>query len=186
MQCNPAHVEKGTELARQLEAQKDRPGCASALHMLNLEAMYLGELPEVADAFEKSVHEAFKKALEQADYNEAVGFFQGFAKGPSKQGFRAGKLDQDTLATPIYLKVWAHWQEVDRLQNVTELHNFLLKNGFTEATLGDPDRLKRLCGRIKYAPGKRGRPELTQIKPELRNREKGRFAERGVGIGIDA
>jgi hypothetical protein len=50
-----------------------------------------------------------------------------------------------------------HWQEIDRLPSVPKLKIFLQKNGLTEVIIGDISRLRRLCTRVGYAPGKRGR-----------------------------
>ena len=85
-------------------------------------------------------------------------FFQGFAEGVSKPGFKSGKFAQATDATPIYLTMWMHWQKVDRLSSVPALKNFLVKSGLSESMVGDISRLRKLCTRIGYAPGKRGRP----------------------------
>ena len=52
-----------------------------------------------------------------------------------------------------------HWQAIDRLSSVPKLRIFLLENGLTEAVVGDISRLRRLCTRIGYTPGKRGRPK---------------------------
>jgi hypothetical protein len=48
-------------------------------------------------------------------------------------------------------------QKFQKFENVKELRNFLWDNGFSLETLDD-SRLQKYCQRIKYTPGKRGRP----------------------------
>jgi hypothetical protein len=155
---NPDAVAKIAAHINQLDKNKEKPDVASTLHALEVTGSLIEELAKDGVEFEKIVHTAFKEALDQPNYAEAVQFFQGFAQGISSPGLKQGKLAQATDATPIYQKMFFHWQEVDRLHTVTELHDFLLKTGISKSRLGDIDRLRTLCKRIKYAPGKRGRP----------------------------
>ena len=71
-QSDHGQVKRAMELLKEVEARKDLPEWSSALHALKIGAMFIEGLRKVADAFEKSVHEAFRKALEQPNYNEAV------------------------------------------------------------------------------------------------------------------
>ena len=155
---NPQNAEKAVALMEQLEKNKENPVAASTLHAMEVTGSLIEEMANDADEFEKIVHSAFKEALEQPDYGEAVQFFQGFAQGISSPGLLPGRLAQSTDATLIYQKMFFHWQEIDQLRTVTELFDFLLKVGISKPMLGDIDRLRTLCKRIKYAPGKRGRP----------------------------
>jgi hypothetical protein len=154
---NPQNAEKVVALIEQLVKNKENPVAASTLHAMEVTGSLIEEMAEDATEFEKIVHNAFREALKQTNYGEAVQFFQGFAQGISSPGIVAGKLAQATDATSIYYKMFYHWQEVEQLGKVTELYEFLLKRGFTEQTLGDIERLKTICKRIKYAPGKRKR-----------------------------
>lgn len=155
---NPEALEKGAKYVEHLEKNKENPVVASTLHAVQLAGSLIQELANEAGEFEKIVHNAFKEALEQPDYGEAVQFFQGFAQGIASPGLLPGRLAQSTDATPIYYKMFFHWQEIDQLHNVPELYDFLLKVGISKSMLGDIDRLRTLCKRIGYAPGKRGRP----------------------------
>lgn len=105
----------------------------------------------------KAVH-AFKRALEQPNHKEASEFFVGFAKGFSVKGLTARGAALRTTATPVYQIMFLYWPEVGRLSSVPELQKFLLTHGLTRDQVGDISRLRRLCTRIGYAPGKRGRP----------------------------
>ena len=155
---NPQNIEKAVTYIEQLEKNAENPVVASTLHSLELAGSLMVEMAEDSEKFEKIVHNAFKEALDQTNYAEAVQFFQGFAQGISSPGLKLGKLAQSTEATTIYQKMFFHWQEIDQLPTVTALHDFLLKVGIAKIMLGDIDRLRTLCKRIGYAPGKRGRP----------------------------
>jgi hypothetical protein len=162
------HQRAGTENGRKLEIEKvllsklnedkEKEAASSALHKKSVSESIIREFEKNRESTQESVHKAFKDALSQSNYSEAVEFFRGFAKGLSKPGIKAGTLALATDATPIYFEMFYNWQEVDQLGTVTELYDWLLKRGFTKETLGDIDRLRTLCKRIKYAPGKRGRP----------------------------
>jgi hypothetical protein len=108
---------------------------------------------------ERAVLESFKLALGQPNHQEAVEFFKGFATGLSKVGIKGASLAGATDATPIYSMMVAHRQEVDRLPSVPKLREFLIRKGMAEQVVGDISRLRRLCTRIGYTPGKRGRPK---------------------------
>jgi hypothetical protein len=155
---NPQTAAKVVAYFERLGRQKEHPVVASTIQALDTTSSLLLELANGSDEFEKIVHWAFKAALEQTDYGEAVQFFQGFAQGISSPGMLPGKLAQSTDATPIYQRMYFHWQEIDRLHTVTELYDFLLKVGVSKPMLGDIERLRTLCKRIGYSPGKKGRP----------------------------
>jgi hypothetical protein len=124
--------------------------------------MLVADFSKDVEQVENNALQAFKSALDQPSHKEAAEFFQGFAKGLSKKGITLKGMARETTATPIYEKMFFHWQEVDRLRSVPHLKVFLLNNGLTEAIIGDISRLRRLCTRIGYAPGKRGRPPKSE------------------------
>jgi hypothetical protein len=159
---NPQNIAKGVELFNRLQSQKVKPGVSSLLHATNITSKLIADFSKDVEQVENNVLEAFKSALDQPSYKEAVEFFQGFAKGLSKKGITLNGMARETTATPVYEKMFFHWQEVDRLRSVPQLKAFLLKNGLTEAIIGDISRLRRLCTRIGYAPGKRGRPPKSE------------------------
>jgi hypothetical protein len=158
MMENPQNFEKAMALMDEIEKKKDDPAMASLYHIAGVVGNLITEFAQDGEAFDKIVHDAFTAALNQPSLDEAAQFFRGFAKGISKPGLKSGKLVQFTDATNIYGTMFFQWQEVDRLRTVAELYDFLLERGFTEQTLGGIERLKTLCKRIKYAPGKRKRP----------------------------
>lgn len=137
------------------------PGLDSARHLFRVAEACLEELAKDGPRFEKMVHAAFKAALDQTSHQEAVEFFQGFAKGLSAAGLNAGKPANQTDATPVQMKMFLHSKEVAAMKTISELRAFLLKNGFTEQSLGDDQRLIKLCQRLGFSPGKRGRPPKT-------------------------
>jgi hypothetical protein len=161
---NPKTVKQGKEALEILRKQRHVPGVSSALHSARVLEMMAQELEKHFPKFEKNVHAAFKAALDQPNYQEAVEFFRGFATGLSKPGIKGGKLVRRTKATPLQMKMFMHPEQVAEMKNVKQLRGFLLKNGFTEETLGDDERLQKFCTRIGYAPGKRGRPSIQKNK----------------------
>jgi len=155
---NPQTAAKAVAYIERLGRKKEHPVVASTIQALDTTGSLLLELANGSDEFEKIVHLAFKEALNQTDYGEAVQFFQGFAQGISSPGILPGKLAQSTDATPIYQKMYFHWQEIDRLHTVIELYDFLIKVGVSKPMLGDIERLRTLCKRIGYSPNKKNRP----------------------------
>ena len=128
------------------------------LHAGNITGLLLEEFTKYFPEFERKVHMAFKAALDQPNYQEAVEFFRGYAAGLARPGIKNGQLAKRTEATTLQLKMFMHSEEISKLKNVRELRAFLLKNGVTKQMLGDDERLQKLCTRLGYAPGKRGRP----------------------------
>jgi hypothetical protein len=144
--------------ANQLQQHKDKPQIRSFLHTIKILSPLIKDSPKSGKQVKINVLQAFKKALHQPNHKEAAAFFLGFAKGLSMKGFTSNGAARRTTATPIYQKMFYNWQEVDRLSSVPELKIYLLQNGFTEATVGHISRLRKLCTRVGYAPGKRGHP----------------------------
>lgn len=159
---DPEKVKNATTWLERFEKNKENPTVASTLHAIEITAEMVEELANESVEFYKIVHNAFKEALEQSNYAEAVQFFQGFAQGISSPGIKQGRLAHATEATTIYQKMFFHWQEIEKLQNVTALYEFLLKLGIPKPVLGDIERLRTLCKRIEYASGKRGRPPKSE------------------------
>lgn len=144
---------------KKLEKLKNKPGVESLLHTMNIAGNLVLDFAKDFERFNKNVHDAFQKALDQPSHQEAADFFMGFAKGISKKGLSPKGLAASTTATLIYSKLYFHWQEIDKLPTVTALRNFLIKNGVPENAIGQIDRLRKLCTRIGYSPAKRGRPK---------------------------
>jgi hypothetical protein len=150
--------ESAVKLVEALEGNKDKPQVKSLLNALEIGGQLICRLPDELPRFEEILHRAFKQALDQPNYNEALGFFQGFAQGLSKKGVTRSGLARATTATPVYMAMYYNWREIDKLKSVTALYLHLQKIGLSKAQLGDIERLRRLCTRVKYHPGKRGRP----------------------------
>jgi len=156
---DPTILEKNMAL---LQENLKVPGVSSLLQLYGVLGSLMGDLSGNGERLEKHVLRSFKAALDQPNYNEAVAFFRGFAKGLSKKGLSAKGLEKTTTATPIYQRMLFDWREVDKLESVPKLRDYLVKNGVPEAVIGDISRLRRLCTRIGYAPGKRGRPPKSK------------------------
>ncbi len=149
---------KAKALLKQLEQHKEKPGVSSFLHTAEITGSLIQDFVKDGEQIENQVLAAFKQALDQPSHQEAADFFRGFAEGMAKKGLTLKRMALETTATPVYQKMFFHWQEVDRLPGVPQLRIFLLKSGLPAAVVGDIGRLRRLCTRIGYAPGKRGRP----------------------------
>ncbi len=141
-----------------LEANKNRPDVKNTLRVAEITGRMMMRMGKNAYDLEKITLRACKLALDQEDYGEAVEFFNGLSKGISKKGLKGYGLARETLATKIYMAMFFNWQTVDSFKSVPALREFLLEIGFTETELGDVERLAKLCYRVKYRPGKRGRP----------------------------
>jgi hypothetical protein len=144
------------------EKRKAEPGAAETIRRLKILKEQLQFAADNTNRIEQNLLKVFKLALEQPIHQEAVEFFKGFATGLSKPGIKGATLAGETDASPIYKIMLARWQEVDRLPSVPKLREFLIQHGMSEQVVGDISRLRRLCTRIGYAPGKRGRPSKKQ------------------------
>ena len=156
---NPQKIQKAID---HWLGRKNEPGALDVIRQLEMLKRSFQTLANNFGKLEQNALKVFKMALEQPQYEEAVEFFKGFAAGISKQGMVSKNLAGETDATPIYKMILAHWREVDRLSSVPQLREFLINHGMPDQVVGDISRLRRLCTRIGYAPGKRGRP----LKPE--------------------
>lgn len=152
--------ETASKIIETLKNNQSIPGAKNYLNTITIAGHLLEWLASELPKFEELLHRAFKQALDQP-YAEATAFFQGFAQGLSKKGVVANELARTTTATPIYKVMYFNWPEVDKLTSVTSLWHYLKKQGVTKQQLGDNERLSKLCFRIKYRPGKRGRPLST-------------------------
>ena len=153
-----AQMDTVTPVLRQLEDNRQLPGVESLLKVFELGSAMLESFNQSLPAFQAKLPAAFQRALAQPDHTEALEFFQGFAHGMARKGLEAEGLALATTATALYLKLYVHWQEVDRLPNVTALREFLLKSGLPESVLGSPERLQQFCHRLGLKLGRRGRP----------------------------
>lgn len=158
-------LDAGRNNSEQIDAFEKRiasnahlPSVQNLLRVMKIFGHLEKELAKEASRLERMAFRAFKLAIDQESYQESVDFFQGFAKGISKRGLNGTRLARSTDATNIYMTMFYNWEKVDSFQNVAMLRDFLLQIGFTEQQLGGPDRLHKLCYRVKYRPGKRGRP----------------------------
>ena len=152
---------KASEAKRKFfEEHPELPSVQSELMVANSFPPILQHLVTVVlPRFGKGVEDAFKAALAQKEYSQAVDFFQGFAKGISKPGISSGrKLAGSTTATPIYEKLMVHREQVQKLPNYPALREFLISGGLPENVVGSVRRLQKICERIGLHLGKRGRP----------------------------
>ena len=155
---DPQAVERGKENKRKMEQQAHIPAVANDLEAMRVLELMVKDFLKALPLYERNVQDAFKAALDQPNYQEAVEFFRGFASGLATQGFKDGRIVRTTEATDLHLRMFMQSQKVKEFKSVVELRAFLLQNGFTEETLGDDERLQKYCYRVGYAPGKRGRP----------------------------
>jgi hypothetical protein len=159
---DPNKLEQAGKFVKNLAKQKHLPGVTSALHAVGVSGMMLTEFLKDFPRFEKLVHKAFKAALDQPNYQEAVEFFRGYAKGLTQPGLKNGQLARRTEATTLQSKMFMHAEEIAKMKSVKELRTFLLQNGMTKQTLGDDERLQKFCQRLGFSPGKRGRPPKSK------------------------
>jgi hypothetical protein len=97
-----------------LEANKTRPEIKNFFRVAEITGRLMMRLGKHAYDLEKMTLRAFKLALDQENYGEAVEFFNGFAKGISKKGLKGHRLARETLATKIYMAMFFNWQTVVR------------------------------------------------------------------------
>lgn len=150
------------EVEKQLQAHRANPGVSSAISIARALRLLVKEAPQSGRKFKSLALQAFKKALGQPNHTEAAEFYRGFAGGFSVKGLTPSGAARRTTATPIYLIMFLHWPEVDRLQSVPHLRKYLIQHGLSEQVVGGISRLRRLCSRVGYAPGKRGRPRNSK------------------------
>ena len=153
----PQAIERGKAVKREMEQQAHIPEVANNLELLHIVGMFVNEFNKSLPRFKRNIQDAFKAALVQPNYQEAVEFFRGFAKGLATQGFNDGKIVRNTPATDLHLNMFMRSQKFKKFRTVKELRAFLLQNGFTQDTLGDDSRLQKYCTRVGYAPGKKRR-----------------------------
>jgi hypothetical protein len=154
--------EKVAAFQKALEARADQPDVQNLMRTAETTGHLLSGFESEASELQKMAAQACGLAIEQGNYQECAEFFQGFAKGLSNKGLKGNQLARTSEATNIYMAMLYNWKTVDSFKTVSMLRDFLLKIGFTESQLGDPERLKKLCYRVKYHPGKRGRPPKKQ------------------------
>lgn len=152
---NPAKV---CAILESFEKNKGIPIVGLALNALHTVGSLITDLIEKDDLILQRNLEAFRMALEQPSHQEAADFFKGFALGIAKKGFTKKGAARATNAFGIYFIMLIQWQAIDRLPSVPAFRDYLLQRGLSESVLGDISRLRKLCSRIGYAPGKRGRP----------------------------
>lgn len=145
-----------------LEQNRDKPAVESVLMGTDLAMRLLGELVEQYPDFEKAVHEAFRAALDQTNYRHAVEFFQGFAVGLAKPGITNDGLAGRTEATNIYLRLYTHRREIEKMKDFPAVHSFLLdKCGMLKHQLRSVRRLQKIGERLGLHLAKPGRPRAS-------------------------
>lgn len=154
--------------AKMLEKQLREKGIVLTLHPSALLSLAgTGRLLEQGNeqvlsnypSFLEILHEAFRAALEQPRYKEAVEFFRGFTGGIGNPGARNGKPTANTSATPIYTIIALRWPDIRMLRSLIELRAFLITAGIPESLVGPQKRLEKLCQRIGLRLASRGRPK---------------------------
>lgn len=159
LETGVTHLANEKAIVGTFQKYQDHPPVASVLEAINEAVDLFDELDDsLLPRFETLVHRAFKGALDQPNRKEAADFFRGFAHGISKPGLIAGNSALATTATPIYQRLFFHWQEIAELGSVTELRQLLLREGLSEQTLGHPKRLEKLCERLGLSFRSPGRP----------------------------
>lgn len=160
---NPEQVEKKAEnLAKVLEANKDKPTVRSVSMLMSQLGEGICLMENSIPKFESILHRAFKEALDQDNYGEAVQFYSGFATGLSKKGFNKSGPAREKTTALIYQKMFTHWFEIEKLGSVPELRMFLIRHGVTVGMIGQPKRLEKICERIGLTLRKPGRPAKSE------------------------
>jgi len=161
-EATPDKLEAGKRALNLFENHRDKPGVESLLTLLSQLESWTQNFESTVETFEQTLHNAFKAALTQPDYSQAVQFFQGFATGIAKPGLSRSGLARTTTATLIYQKLFTHRREVENLSNYPTLREFLIRNGVNENLVGSIRRLQKLCERIGLRLAKRGRPRKSR------------------------
>jgi hypothetical protein len=106
--CNvsPEKASIGKEKLKVLEANRGNAAVQSLLNVLGIVQKLSARWVEWFPQFEKVLHDAFREALDQPSHEDAVSFFEGFAKGISKPGLKNGAATLGTTATLIYQKLF--------------------------------------------------------------------------------
>lgn len=155
------NLDRAQPVLKQFEAHRHLKPVASTLEVADLVRSLMADMVRTTSRFEKVVHRAFKKALDQPSHAAAVSFFSGFAKSLGRPGIVNLRPANATSATNVYLRLLFHWREVEKLRSVVELQEFLISNGMPKYQVGDIERLARLCSRVKLHLGKPGRPRKS-------------------------
>jgi hypothetical protein len=153
----PENVARAKPFVEMLQKNENHPAVGSLRKAIEFMNGALQSHNVVKRRFNEVVLTALKVTWEQPNQSEAAAFFGGLAEGLSKPGIRECRAVRATTATPIYLRLFIHRRDVEKLNSVRELREFLLRVGMTEQVLGDPSRLEKLCGRIGLSFGKPGR-----------------------------
>jgi hypothetical protein len=148
-------LEQERQELKLLRTQSHIPGVRSRLHEARVNRMMSDQFEKELPRLKEKIQAGLQAALDQPNRQEAAEFYDGFARGLAKPGLKHGKLAGHTEATPLQMKMFMHWEEAANMKSVEEWRAFLLKHGETEETLGDPERLKKFCNRVGYAPGKK-------------------------------
>jgi hypothetical protein len=106
---------------------------------------------------------SFLHKVQEFPANETTSFYDGYNLALRHNLVdEKGKTVIKNDATILYFFLVIFWKGVEQQKSFEQLHAWLRKF-FPRAVLGDIDRLKGVCKRIKLRLGKRGRPK-TQKK----------------------
>ena len=90
--------------------------------------------------------------------NEKIDFFGGYAHALATPLFNeSGRLAHEKLTTNIYLLMCIFWKYVRKMPSTAVLHGWLTRLLGNQA-VGDLDRVRKICFRIKLRLRPRGRP----------------------------
>ncbi len=144
----PAADEAARKMTKELHANRGKPGVESAMKILGDEQPLIDWFKANVGRLKEVIQNALKVAS-QRPHQEGLAFAEGYAKGLASRGIEGANIVKWTTATPLYLKIFFHWKEIQELQNVRELEKFLIKNGIPEQELRNERRLQQICTRMK-------------------------------------
>ena len=116
----------------------------------------------LSDAVKEILHK-----VEEFPAHEAEPFYRGYETALRHNLVdERGKAIIKNDAIPLYMFLVMFWPVVQQQRGVNQLHS-LMRKFFTIDVLGDVDRLKGICKKIKLHLGKRGRPKKkNRVGPE--------------------
>jgi hypothetical protein len=144
----PEADEAARKKMKELHANRNKPGVESSMKILGDEQPLMAWFKASKGKLIEIVQKALKVAAQQP-HEEALAFAKGYAKGLASRGIDGAKVVKWTTATPLFLKIYFHWKEIEALQSVREMKEFLLRNGIAESELRNERRLQQICTRMK-------------------------------------
>lgn len=105
-----------------------------------------GMLPEIMEQKTIIMQESISLAAEQ-DQAEKMDFFKGYSKALNMPLFdKKGQIIRRTNASPIHTMMGLFWREVDQMENLPTVYNWL-KRFFPKPNLINWDQIRRMCNR---------------------------------------